>query len=411
MPLFTNATALKVIDAVAIVLSEAYQLARCRIASAASPVLRMMTQRDQSHIELDLLRRELEILRGQRAALYPHKRPDYTPGQRLAILQLMRLRRWNAKVAAQRLVLHPNTVRTWIKAMDGHKPSNSLLAKVPWNKIDDAIRWAVHELRQLCPEPEFGTRTVARHLIRAGVQISRRTVQRVLREDKPHRPSRPRSPLNPASGVESHHLLTPEGYNRVWQLDLMSLRILWFRLTIAAMLDGCTRRLLQLNVYSGAPSSKDMIDLVCRSVKQFGKPRFLITDHGTQFRKRFGRAMKAMGITPIQGRVRSPMFNGKVERLFRTLRLWQRFTLLPLTVTGIQRRLDRFRDWHNAHRPHQALGNLTPEEAWAARQLPEPIPIRAADQLEPAVEVRRVNYQDDPRLPVPHIAIELPKAA
>ena len=105
MPLFTNATTLKVIDAVAIVLSEAYQLARCRISSSGSPVLRMMTQRDQSHLELDLLRRELEILRGQRAGLCPHKRPDYTREQRLAILQLMRLRSWDAKVAAQRLAM------------------------------------------------------------------------------------------------------------------------------------------------------------------------------------------------------------------------------------------------------------------------------------------------------------------
>ena len=69
MPLFTNTTALKIIDAVAIVLSEAYQLTRCRIASAVSPVLRLTTQRDQSHVELELLRRELEIFRGSRTEL------------------------------------------------------------------------------------------------------------------------------------------------------------------------------------------------------------------------------------------------------------------------------------------------------------------------------------------------------
>ena len=94
MPLFTNTTALKIIDAVAIVLSEAYQLARCRLASAESPVLRLATQRDQIHVEMDLLRRELEILRGARGAVPPHKRPDYNPEQRLTILQLMRLRGW-----------------------------------------------------------------------------------------------------------------------------------------------------------------------------------------------------------------------------------------------------------------------------------------------------------------------------
>ena len=118
-----------------------------------------------------------------------------------------------------------------------------------------------------------------------------------------------------------------------------------------------------------------------------------------------------MGITQIKGRVRSPMFNGKVERLFKTLRLWQRFTLLPLTTSGIQRRLDRFCDWHNTLRPHQALGQLTPQEAWSGRELPDPIPIRAADRLEVAADVRRVNYRGDPRLPVPQIAVAIHRAA
>ena len=41
---------------------------------------------------MDLLRRELEILPAQRECLLPHRRPAYGPAQRLAILQLRRLR-------------------------------------------------------------------------------------------------------------------------------------------------------------------------------------------------------------------------------------------------------------------------------------------------------------------------------
>jgi hypothetical protein len=48
MSLFANTTALKIVDSVAIVLSHALQLARARISSSASPVLRMMTQRDHA---------------------------------------------------------------------------------------------------------------------------------------------------------------------------------------------------------------------------------------------------------------------------------------------------------------------------------------------------------------------------
>ena len=169
--------------------------------------------------------------------------------------------------------------------------------------------------------------------------------------------------------------------------------------------------LLQLKVYSGEANSTQMIALVRCSVKRFGIPRFLITDHGTQFRRRFESAIEPMGITLVKGRVRSPSFNGKPERLFRTLRLWQRFTLMPLTTSGIQHRLDRFCDWHNTLRPHQALGHLTPEEAWSGSKLPAPIPIRAADQFHAFADVRRVNYRGDPRLPVPQISIALRPAA
>ena len=57
----------------------------------------------------------------------PHKRPEYPPEQRLAILQVMRLRGWNAVVTAKRFVLHPNTVRAWVQAVEGRRESGRLL--------------------------------------------------------------------------------------------------------------------------------------------------------------------------------------------------------------------------------------------------------------------------------------------
>ena len=68
----------------------------------------------------------------------------------------MRLRDWNAVQIAKRFVLHANTVRDWIKAIDGRRDPSSLLGRPRWNRIDDVVRWAIHELRRLCPQPEFG---------------------------------------------------------------------------------------------------------------------------------------------------------------------------------------------------------------------------------------------------------------
>jgi hypothetical protein len=95
MALLSSATVLSLADSMAIVLSQAYQLARARLGSAGSPILRLLAQRDQAFTEVDLPRRELEGFRAQREGLPPHRRPDYRPEERLAIPQLRRLRGWS----------------------------------------------------------------------------------------------------------------------------------------------------------------------------------------------------------------------------------------------------------------------------------------------------------------------------
>ena len=90
-----------------------------------------------------------------------------------------------------------------------------------------------------------------------------------------------------------------------------------------------------------------------------GRFRFIITDHGGQFTETFTKMLKRSGITVVKGKVRQPSFNGKVERPFRTLRLWLRVAVLPVGIAAQQRRLDRYRTWYNEHRPHAALGGRT----------------------------------------------------
>jgi hypothetical protein len=103
--------------------------------------------------------------------------------------------------------------------------------------------------------------------------------------------------------------------------------------------------------------------------------------------------------------------NGKCERLFKTFRGWWRLVLSPITVSGIQARQDSFRAWHDGHRPHSAIGGLTPIEAWEQTALPEPIPIRTRDQLDPQIDVRRWRCRGDPRLPIIDISVRLRRAA
>lgn len=411
MPWFNNTAYLKMIDSMAIIIAQAYQLARSRLASASSPVMRAKMQRDQLFSQIQWLKRELEILRQQRADCPANKRPEYSPEQRLAIIQLMRPRNWSAVVTAKRFVVHSNTIRKWIRAIDGRENSKSLLPQISWNRMDDAVRWAVHELRQLCPEPEMGTRTIAMQMVRSGIQISRRSVQRILRETKPKKPKIAKkrwAKLNPAKGVEPYHLLAPSVPNQTWHMDIMTFRVLWTTYSIVAILDGATRKLLCLRTYrSKALDSQQMVQLVTITTKKFGVPTNLITDHGVQFRNKFKLGLKSLGTKHVRGQVRTPSFNGKVERFFKTLRLWQRPALWPTTSRGVQQRLNQYQAWYNTERPHQALKGLTPEEAWYATKPTEPIPIRSVDcpSCTPHIRVQRSRFGSDANLPVVKITV------
>ncbi len=397
----------QIIDAVATLFSRAYMLARARAASCPSPVLRMMARRDHTHWEARMLERELAVFRAHRTRLEPHRRPQYSPEQRAEIIQIMRLRGWSAKQSANRFVIHPNTIRSWIKALKNKGRGNRLLGQPPWNKYHEGVRWLVHELRHLCPEREFGARTIATHIMRAGIRISRSTVRRVLTEPPPTKPKRKKPRLDDFFTMRAAHLIDPKRPNQVWHLDLTSVKFLWMHLRIAAIVDGFSRRLIALKVYRTAPTTEQMIRLLGRAIMHEGNPRFLITDHGCQFQKVFDNRLDKLGVKLIQGRVGSWQINTKVERVFRTLKLWQRLSLMVISTRSIQRQLNLYRMWYNRHRPHTSLGILTPSEAVAGHRFSEAIPVRWRGELEPSFKIARDYLGGDPHLPVIKIDAEL----
>lgn len=63
----------------------------------------------------------------------------------------------------------------------------------------------------------------------------------------------------------------------------------------------------------------------------------------------------------------------KVERLFWSLKRWWRVSLVPPNLAVIQKRLESFAIWYNLHRPHAALGMMTPSEVELGRCRPDPI--------------------------------------
>jgi len=63
--------------------------------------------------EVALLREEIRIKDARMAAVAPHRRPHYSPTERMAILELMAARGWPKAEAGRRFLVTDDTVASW----------------------------------------------------------------------------------------------------------------------------------------------------------------------------------------------------------------------------------------------------------------------------------------------------------
>ena len=117
----------------------------------------------------------------------------------------------------------------------------------------------VHQYRDVCGHLEWGSRTIAHKIAQLGLEISRSTVQRILREDKPKRPTRSRATADGSGAKATAHILCPKKRNRTWHVDLTVLIVFGMRFHVAAVLDGFSRKLLALKIYARTPTALMMV--------------------------------------------------------------------------------------------------------------------------------------------------------
>ena len=393
----------EVADGIAIIFMCAAMTARTRMLEHASPLIRLLGQRDALHHDASLLERELAVFRSQRERKPAHQRPHYSPAERAQILEVMKLRGWSAKEAGARFVVHSNTIRNWQKAVHDKLKAEQLFGGPPWNRLHDGVRRLVHEIREAFPESEFGTRTIARHIMRAGIRVSRTSIRRVLQEGPPS-PAKIHAPIRVTKAPA--HVRHPTKPNQVWHLDMTEIRVLWKRIEIAAIVDGFSRKIIAMQVFGRRPASKELEDLVECSIESGGaSPRFLVTDHGSQFRSEFRSSIESFDVMHIRCQVQTWQLNAKVERVFKDVKAWVRRSALPMSLKSIQRRIDAYAKWHNRYRPHSAHGTLTPVEAGHGISATETVTYRQKGGVEPRIKMHRRCVRGDPRLAYPVIRV------
>ncbi len=114
-----------------------------RLANSPNAVDRIVAENEHLKHEVESLRVELRLKDARMARLPSQRRPHYSCIERLSILQLRTSRGWNTAETAERFLLSPTTISSWMGRLDEGGESALLEAREPVNRFPDFVRYLV----------------------------------------------------------------------------------------------------------------------------------------------------------------------------------------------------------------------------------------------------------------------------
>lgn len=218
--------------------------------------------------------------------------------------------------------------------------------------------------------PFYGSRRMGVFLRRGGCRVNRKRVQRLMRvmglagmapgpaTSRPH----PQHKIYPYL-LRGLPVVRP---NQVWSTDITYIRLARGFVYLVAVIDWYSRRVLAWRI-SNSMDTAFCVDCLREALDQHGCPEIFNSDQGSQFTSEaFTSVLKQAGIAiSMDGRGRA-LDNIFVERLWRSLKHEDIYLKGYSTVAELTLGLVEYFTFYNSERPHQGLGNRTPDEVYAA---------------------------------------------
>jgi putative transposase len=220
--------------------------------------------------------------------------------------------------------------------------------------------------------PFYGSRQMVRQLRREGVCIGRHRVRRLMRLmglEAIYQAPRTSAP-HPEHRIYPYLLrnLEVNRPNQVWCADITYIPVQRGFLYLVAIMDWATRHVLSWRL-SNTMDASFCVEALNEALSKHGQPEIFNTDQGSQFTSfDFTGVLKGAEVTiSMDGRGRC-MDNIFIERLWRSLK-YEAIYLHELT-DGFKamRVIGEWIDFYNTERPHSALADQTPAEAYAIAQ-------------------------------------------
>jgi len=290
-------------------------------------------------LENALLRHQL-VVRSRSA-----KRPRLTAADRgLLVLLSSRLRAW----AGALVIVRPETVLRWHRAgfrlfwRRKSQPRSAAKLKVATETI--ALIREMAAANRL-----WGADRIRGELLKLDIRVSKRTIQRYLRQARPPR----RSGQAWSAFLRNH---APE----IWACDFLPVTDLLFRPLHAFFIVALgSRRVVHMGV-TRHPTDAWVAQQLREATPFDERPRFLIRDNDAKYGPRFDHLAAASGIRVLRTPIRAPRANATCERFLGSVRRECLDHILILGEAHLRRVLRAYVGYFNSARPHQGIGQAIP---------------------------------------------------
>ena len=346
-----------IVQRVPSIVSRGLQAARSTIsrmtkAIAHGPVL--ATVADLARSKPQLVAENL-LLRQQLVVLHRSvKRPQLTPAERgLVVLLASRVKTWKHTL----LIVKPETVLHWHRQgfrlfwkRKSHARSRD--PKVPSETISLIQEMAANNRL-------WGAERIRGELLKVGIKVAIRTIQRYMRHARPPRPHG----QSWATCLRNHAADT-------WSCDFLQIHDVFFRSLFTCFITELgSRRIVHVRV-TRAPTDEWAAQQL-REATPFGDaPQYLLRDNDAKHGSHCTSVATGTGIEVLRTPIKVPRANAICERLLGSVRRECLNHILLVSEAQLRRILKEYVMYFNRSRPHQGIDQRVPDPDERGGQAP-----------------------------------------
>lgn len=218
--------------------------------------------------------------------------------------------------------------------------------------------------------PSMGSRKIATKLRDEGYPVGRKLVRSYMREMEIYAVY-PKPNLSKNTGKEGivPYLLrykTAIFPNQYWSIDITYIKMYRRHMYLVAIIDWYSRKIVGWEL-ADTLETYHVLKAVEDAVEEYGIPAVINSDQGSQFTSLEYRALlKKYRITQSMDGRKRWADNIMIERWFRTLKQEEIYINEYHSPAELRRSIGKYIQKYNVIRPHQALNNMTPDEAYYA---------------------------------------------